>query len=161
MRQQVCRYRCWASPWCFNRMDVLRSPTHVAMEAKRAWSIPARAWRRHSIPSWRRATGRPTVHAAASPSRRWMAGPAISRPPGVASRGRRETDGLRTSTRQFLRVAQAATIRWVWVPRPSMPSRITSPTFRKTGFGLTPTPTPGGVPVAMTSPACRVMKWLT
>ena len=53
------------------------------------------------------------------------------------------------------------TTRWVWIPRPSTPSRIMSPGCRNTGSGFMPAPTPGGVPVAMTSPACSVMKWLT
>src|SRR5271155_6060279 len=35
------------------------------------------------------------------------------------------------------------------MPRPSTPSRMTSPTLRNTGSGLTPLPTPGGVPVAI------------
>ena len=36
-----------------------------------------------------------------------------------------------------------------------------SPAFRKTGVGFLPRPTPGGVPVKITSPGCSVMKWLT
>ena len=42
-----------------------------------------------------------------------------------------------------------------------MPSVITSPAFSQIGFGFLPMPTPGGVPVAMMSPGCSVMKWLT
>ena len=41
-------------------------------------------------------------------------------------------------------------------PRPSMPTRMTLPDLRNTGLGLTPAPTPGGVPVLMTSPGSRV-----
>ena len=57
--------------------------------------------------------------------------------------------------------SQASTTRCVWIPRPSTPKRMTSPAFKNIGAGFTPAPTPGGVPVAMTSPACSVMKWLT
>ena len=45
-------------------------------------------------------------------------------------------------------------------PSPSMPSSTTSPGLRKTGVGFKPRPTPGGVPVLMTSPGSRVMNWL-
>jgi hypothetical protein len=44
-------------------------------------------------------------------------------------------------------------------PRPSIPTRIVSPALRKTGLGLTPSPTPGGVPVVTTSPGSRVMQY--
>jgi p-hydroxybenzoate 3-monooxygenase len=54
----------------------------------------------------------------------------------------------------------SSTTNCVCTPSPSTDSFITSPTFRNTGSGFTPWPTPGGVPVAMTSPACSVMKWL-
>ena len=40
-----------------------------------------------------------------------------------------------------------------------MPSSITSPAFRNVG-GFIPMPTPGGVPVEMMSPGCRLMNWL-
>ncbi len=40
-----------------------------------------------------------------------------------------------------------------------MPSVMTSPPLRKTG-GFMPRPTPGGVPVVMTSPARSSMNWL-
>src|SRR6201999_3605748 len=43
-------------------------------------------------------------------------------------------------------------------PRPSMPRRTTSPGFRNRG-GFWPRPTPGGVPVEITSPGSRVMNW--
>ena len=43
----------------------------------------------------------------------------------------------------------------------TLPWRTTSPGSRKIGCGFMPRATPGGVPVAITSPACRVMKWLT
>jgi hypothetical protein len=56
---------------------------------------------------------------------------------------------------------QVSTTFCVCTPSPSHDSRITSPTLRNTGCGLMPEPTPGGVPVAITSPACNVMKWLT
>ena len=46
-------------------------------------------------------------------------------------------------------------------PKPSMPSVITSPFFRNWGVGFMPRPTPGGVPVQITSPGNRVMNWLT
>ena len=42
-------------------------------------------------------------------------------------------------------------------PRPAMPSAMTSPGLRKTG-GFMPRPTPGGVPVVMTSPGSSTMK---
>ncbi len=58
-------------------------------------------------------------------------------------------------------VAQASTTFCCCTPSPSTDSFMVSPTFRNTGSGLTPKPTPGGVPVAITSPACSVMKWLT
>jgi hypothetical protein len=38
-----------------------------------------------------------------------------------------------------------------------MPTRMTLPGLRNTGSGLTPMPTPGGVPVLMTSPGSSVM----
>lgn len=41
-------------------------------------------------------------------------------------------------------------------PRPSMPSVMTSPAFKNRG-GFMPRPTPGGVPVVMTSPASSTM----
>ena len=50
-----------------------------------------------------------------------------------------------------------ATTRRVWVPSPSIPSRMTSPPFRNT-LGFCPMPTPGGVPVVITSPGISVMK---
>ena len=56
---------------------------------------------------------------------------------------------------------QASTTFCVCTPSPSTDSFIVSPTLRKIGSGFTPEPTPGGVPVAITSPACSVMKWLT
>src|SRR6476660_6110852 len=37
-------------------------------------------------------------------------------------------------------------------PRPSMPRVTTSPALRNLGSGFMPRPTPGGVPVVMTSP---------
>src|SRR5262249_55540349 len=37
-------------------------------------------------------------------------------------------------------------------PKPSMPSVTTSPALRNFGSGFMPSPTPGGVPVRMTSP---------
>jgi len=40
-----------------------------------------------------------------------------------------------------------------------MPSLMTSLTFRKTGSGFMPIPTPGGVPVEMISPGCKVTKY--
>jgi hypothetical protein len=53
-----------------------------------------------------------------------------------------------------------ATTFWCCSPRPSMPSVITSPRFKYTGAGLpsffTPMPTPGGVPVQITSPGFKV-----
>ena len=45
---------------------------------------------------------------------------------------------------------------WRCSPSPPTPRRITSPVFRKR-WGLWPAPTPGGVPVGMTSPGSRVM----
>src|SRR6185312_4624637 len=57
----------------------------------------------------------------------------------------------------------AAVTRWRCAPRPAMPSSITSPGLRYTG-GFWPRPTPGGVPVEITSPASSVMwrlVWLT
>ena len=51
--------------------------------------------------------------------------------------------------------AQART-SWRCSPSPPMPRRITSPGFRKT-CGFCPAPTPGGVPVGMTSPGSKVM----
>ena len=44
-----------------------------------------------------------------------------------------------------------ATTRWSCRPSPSIPSDIVSPAFRNRG-GFLPDPTPGGVPVVMTSP---------
>ena len=56
---------------------------------------------------------------------------------------------------------QACNTRCVWMPNPSTPNRMTSLGSRKIGSGFMPRATPGGVPVAMTSPGCSVMKWLT
>ena len=58
------------------------------------------------------------------------------------------------------RVPQAAISVVRCSPSPSIPSRIVWPARRNTG-GFMPAPTPGGVPVLMMSPACKVMKWLT
>jgi len=52
------------------------------------------------------------------------------------------------------------TTSWRCSPRPSMPRVITSPFFRYSG-GFMPMPTPGGVPVVITSPGISVMNWLT
>ncbi len=75
------------------------------------------------------------------------------------ARGGRDAGALTSS--YFLN----ATTFCVCVPRPSMPRCMTSPFLRNTGAGLPsflmPTPTPGGVPVVMTSPASSVMNWLT
>lgn len=46
-------------------------------------------------------------------------------------------------------------------PNPVIESVTTSPGVRKTGSGLMPMPTPGGVPVAITSPGRSVMYRLT
>ena len=54
-----------------------------------------------------------------------------------------------------------ATSFCVCSPRPAMPSFITCPAFRNTGAGFLPSPTPGGVPVKITSPGFSVMHWLT
>ncbi len=43
-------------------------------------------------------------------------------------------------------------------PSPSIPRRTVWPAFRNTGDGLIPIPTPGGVPVVITSPGCSVMQ---
>ncbi len=45
----------------------------------------------------------------------------------------------------------------VCVPSFSMPRVITSPGLRNTGLGFLPRPTPGGVPVVITSPGSSVM----
>jgi hypothetical protein len=49
-----------------------------------------------------------------------------------------------------------ATTFWCCSPKPSIPKVIVSPRFKNTGAGLpfffTPMPTPGGVPVQITSP---------
>ena len=55
--------------------------------------------------------------------------------------------------------ALSAITFWRWTPRPSMPSSIRSPALRYCG-GFCPMPTPGGVPVEMTSPGMRLMNWL-
>ncbi len=55
--------------------------------------------------------------------------------------------------------SESATTFWVCTPRPSMPRRMVWPGRRNTG-GFWPRPTPGGVPVEMTSPGCRLMKRL-
>lgn len=44
-------------------------------------------------------------------------------------------------------------------PNPAMPKVTTSPPCRYC-CGVCPIPTPGGVPVEITSPACRLMNWL-
>ena len=54
----------------------------------------------------------------------------------------------------------ACTVRWRCSPRPSMPKRMTCPARKNTGSGLMPRPTPGGVPVEMTSPGCSDMQRL-
>jgi hypothetical protein len=39
---------------------------------------------------------------------------------------------------------------------PSMPSQTTSTTFKNFGSGMIPAPKPGGVPVMITSPGCKM-----
>ena len=56
-------------------------------------------------------------------------------------------------------LAHACTTRCVCVPRPCTPRRMVWPARRYTG-GLWPMPTPGGVPVEITSPLCKLMKRL-
>ena len=51
--------------------------------------------------------------------------------------------------------SQASSQRHSWVPKPSMAKLTTSPGRRNSG-GLRAIPTPGGVPVVITSPASRV-----
>jgi hypothetical protein len=86
--------------------------------------------------------------------------------------GRRPLGGARQWTRPALSwrsvgaqlsmsAGSQACTTWRCVPRPSMPSVITSPGLRYTGFGLMPMPTPGGVPVVIRSPGYSVMKRLT
>ena len=58
---------------------------------------------------------------------------------------------------QFATYACVATCRCV--PRPSIPSSISSPAFRKMG-GLNPPLTPEGVPVEITSPGSKLINWL-
>ncbi len=53
----------------------------------------------------------------------------------------------------------SAITSWRCTPRPSIPSSTTSPGLRYCG-GFCPIPTPGGVPVEITSPGCRLMNWL-
>ena len=55
-------------------------------------------------------------------------------------------------------LVQLASTAWRCSPRPSMPTRMTSPPLRNTGVGLMPMPTPGGVPVTTTSPGSSVMQ---
>ena len=59
-----------------------------------------------------------------------------------------------------IRAGSQAKTFWRCSPSLSMPSFITSPGFRKTGLGLTPMPTPGGVPVVIRSPGFSVMNLL-
>ena len=54
---------------------------------------------------------------------------------------------------------QAKTV-WSCSPSRSIPRRIWSPGFRNWGVGFMPMPTPGGVPVVIKSPGCKVMKRL-
>ena len=56
--------------------------------------------------------------------------------------------------------SENATIRWFCSPSPSTDKRTRSPGFKKRG-GLKPMPTPDGVPVGITSPGSKVVKWLT
>lgn len=88
---------------------------------------------------------RPTGLFRRNPRRR--AGPA-RQPAGCGSQDCRQLD-------QALRGFQSIT-SCCCSPRPGMPRRTWSPFFRKRGFGR-PMPTPGGVPVAITSPGSRVM----
>lgn len=79
--------------------------------------------------------------------RRWRAGPA-------AEKRRLGTKG-RPDMADYLSAATCC----ICSPSPSMPSRMTSPGLRNTG-GFWPRPTPGGVPVEMMSPVCRLINWL-
>jgi hypothetical protein len=64
---------------------------------------------------------------------------------------------LRSAPTASCRRPYPATTSWRCSPRPSMPRCMTLPGLRNTGSGLTPMPTPGGVPVLMTSPGSSVM----
>ena len=65
------------------------------------------------------------------------------------------------ASRQKLHHFLNPTTLCVCTPNPSIPKRITSPRFKYSGAGFMPMPTPGGVPVVMTSPGISVMNWLT
>jgi hypothetical protein len=52
-------------------------------------------------------------------------------------------------------VAEKSDIVFLRVPSPVTETSITSPGFKNTG-GFFPMPTPAGVPVARTSPGCKV-----
>ena len=72
--------------------------------------------------------------------------PAIELPVAVVRRNRRA------------RGYRASRVRCSCSPSPSTPRRTVWPAFRNTGDGLMPMPTPGGVPVVITSPGCSVMQ---
>ena len=72
-------------------------------------------------------------------------------------RHRRVTRGGR---KRVAGMAAAQTTCCRWVPSGPAESVITSPRVRNTGVGLTPRPTPSGVPVMTKSPGSRVMNWL-
>jgi len=57
------------------------------------------------------------------------------------------------------RQAGSAITSWRCWPNPSIPNSTTSPARKNCG-GFFPMPTPGGVPVEITSPGCSVMNWL-
>ena len=86
--------------------------------------------------------------------------PGRSRTGRASRRGARGQPGQdrRGDRRRVRPPAHAATVTWVCSPRPSMPSRMVWPGRRYTG-GFWPMPTPGGVPVEITSPGCRLMNW--
>ena len=68
-----------------------------------------------------------------------------------------EKDDARHAALRSVPVSYPATTSCRCSPNPSMPRRMTLPGFRNTGCGLTPMPTPGGVPVLITSPGSSVM----
>ena len=110
------------------------------------------------------ATGRPSPRTETSITERCSrpstgsataAGSVVNAGPGSAPWRAWAGPRLTGSVRGLYRSSQALT-SWRCSPRPSTPKRMTSPGLRKIG-GSWPRPTPGGVPVAMTSPGNRVI----
>ena len=146
-------------PPAAGRTDAARMSARLPMSRPSALLTPAQAEGRFS--SSEQVGARPVMSTTRSPRTVTTAGPPGT--PGSHARptrtARSRSPGRVSATVSSSGIAgQSATHFWRCSPSPSMARCISSPAFRNTGSGLTPSPTPGGVPVEITSPGCRVKK---